>query len=114
MEMKVRRVFLFVAVGVAFGGLAVSTSASVDPTPKPGGVYRLKPGFYVQKGVNCASAPNVAVRQYDGHGISDAHTRACRARIVSGSGNRFVVEQSCVNSGAGPALRVIESPWPTR
>lgn len=37
------------AAGAAF--------ASVDTSPKPGGVYRLKPGIYVAKGDSCRSRP---------------------------------------------------------
>ena len=93
---------------MALGGLATWASASVDPSPKPGGIYRLKPGIYVQRDVACESAPNAAVRQYDGFGISDARTHACRARILSHRGSRYVVEQSCIDAGAGAAPRVKE------
>ena len=75
-----------VLTALATAGVA---SASVDRTPGPGGVYRLKPGIYVQKGVACGSAPNAAVREYDGRGISTPHTRACRARILSKRGDRY-------------------------
>lgn len=98
----------FVVGGLALVGLGASVSASVDTTPKPGGVYRLKPGTYVQAGVACGSAPHAAVRRYDGRGISDAHTRACRARILSRRGSRYAVEQSCIDAGAGAAPRVRE------
>jgi hypothetical protein len=82
--------------------------ASVDTSPKPGGVYRLKPGIYVRKDTACASAPNAAIRQYDGRGISTPHTRACRARILSRRGDRYEVTQSCIDAGAGPAPRFVE------
>lgn len=87
---------------------AAAASASVDTSPRPGGVYRLKPGIYVQKGVDCGSPPNAAIRQYDGRGIATAHTRACRARILSRRGSTYQVSQSCVDAGAGPAPRVVE------
>ncbi len=95
------------------GGLVLLASttaaiASVDTTAKPGGVYRLKPGTYVQKGSACDSAPNAAIRQYDGRGISSAHSHACRAQILSRRGNRFEVSQSCIDAGAGPAPRFTE------
>jgi hypothetical protein len=89
-------------------GAAVAAPASVDTSARPGGVYRLKPGIYVQKGVACQTAPNVAIRQYDGRGISTAHTRACRARVLSRKGNRYDVSQSCIDAGAGPAPRFTE------
>jgi hypothetical protein len=87
---------------------ATGAIASVDTSPKPGGVYRLKPGIYVQKGVACESAPNAAIRQYDGRGISTAHSHACRAHVLSRHGNRFQVSQSCIGAGAGPAPRFTE------
>lgn len=92
------------------GALACATAAtaSVDTSPKPGGVYRLKPGTYVQKDVPCASAPNAALRRYDGRGLSTAHTRACRVRILSRRGSRYEVSQSCLGAGAGPASRSSE------
>ena len=82
--------------------------ASVNASAKPGGVYRLKPGIYVRKGVGCSSPPNAAIRQYDGRGISDAHTHACRARVLSRKGYRYSVSQSCIDAGAGPAPRIVE------
>ncbi len=91
---------VLLAAGTAF--------ASVDTSPKPGGVYRLKPGIYVAKGESCRSPANAVIRQYDGRGISGAHSRACRAKILSRRGNRFVVDQSCIDAGAGPAPRSIE------
>lgn len=90
---------------LALTGAAV---ASVDTAPKPGGVYRMKPGIYVQQGVACQTAPNAAILQYDGRGLSDPHSRACRARILSRHGNRYDVRQSCIDAGAGPAPRVTE------
>ena len=94
--------------GLATLASATAAMASVDTSPKPEGVYRLKPGIYVQKDVSCQSAPNAAIRQYDGRGISSAHTRACRAHILSRRGNRYEVSQSCIDAGAGPAPRFTE------
>lgn len=87
---------------------AVPAAASVDRSPPPGGTYRLKPGIYVQKGVDCASPPNAAVRRYDGRGISGAHTHACRARVLSRRGKTFTVVQSCIHTGTGPGPRFTE------
>ena len=94
--------------GLAFAAFAVGMPAiaSVDRSPGPSGVYRLKPGIYVQNGVSCASAPNAAIREYDGRGINDAHSRAYRARVLTRRGDRYTVTQSCIDSGAGPAPRV--------
>jgi hypothetical protein len=88
--------------------IAAPVSASVDTSPEPGGVYRLKPGIYVDKGVSCSSPPNAAIRQYDGRGISDPHTHACRARVLAKRGTTYTVSQSCIDAGAGPAPRITE------
>lgn len=86
-------------------GIITAVQASVDDSPKPGGVYRLKPGIYVAQGSDCASPANAAIRQYDGRGIGTAHTRACKATIRARKGNRYTVDQSCIAAGAGPAPR---------
>jgi hypothetical protein len=96
------------ALFVAFGALTSGAFASADRSPPPGGVYRLKPGVYVAKGTACGNAPNVAIRRYDGVGISDPHTHACRANILSQRGSSFVVSQSCVDAGVGSAPRAVE------
>ena len=86
----------------------LAAHASVDTSPKPGGVYRLKPGIYVAEGSTCADPANAAIRQYDGHGLSTAHTRACKAVVRSRKGARYTVDQTCIDAGAGPAPRFTE------
>lgn len=87
----------------------VPASASVDTSAPPGGVYRLKPGIYVAKGSDCASPANAAILAYDGKGLSGAHSRACKVTVRSRQGNRavtrYIVDQSCIDAGAGPAPR---------
>ena len=99
-----------IAIAIGLGAVAAASpgGASVDTSPKPGGVYRLKPGIYVQKDVDCASAPNAAILRYDGRGLSGAHSRACRVRVLSHRGSTYVVSQSCIDAGAGPAPRTEE------
>ncbi len=88
---------------------AVSTAgASADTSPKPGGVYKLKPGIYVAEGSECGSPANAAIRQYDGKGISTAHTRECKAVVRKRKGSNYTVDQSCIDAGAGPAPRRVE------
>ena len=89
-------------------GTAAMACASVDSSPAPGGVYRLKPGIYVAKGSSCGSPANAAIRRYDGRGISSAHSRACRATILARRGISARVSQSCVGAGSGPAGRFVE------
>jgi len=73
-----------------------------------GGVYPLKLGIYVQNGTECKGAPNAAMREYNGRGISDPHTHACIARVLTRRGQRYSIMQSCVDAGTGPAPRVSE------
>lgn len=105
-EEKIVRMPLSTLVLLAIG--AVPAGASVDRSPAPSGVYKLKPGIYVQKGVDCAAAPNASLRRYDGQGISGAHTHACRARVLSRRGTTYTVAQSCIDTGAGPGPRSTE------
>jgi hypothetical protein len=96
-------------MGVATAGFAATAAAgSADTTRKPGGVYPLKPGIFVAEGSSCREPANVAIRQYDGRGISTAHSRSCIARILSRRGGTFEVRQTCIGAGAGPAPRVVE------
>lgn len=91
-------------------GVSSVALASADTSPKPGGVYQLKPGIYVAKGSDCGAPANAAIRQYDGKGLSTAHTRACKATVRShkrGSSS-YTVDQSCIDAGAGPAPRAVE------
>ena len=102
------RTTLHAAGTVAACMFAAGAMASVDTSRKPGGVYVLKPGIFVAKGSSCRAPANAAIRQYDGRGISTAHTRSCVARILSRKGTTFDVSQSCIDSGAGKAPRVVE------
>jgi hypothetical protein len=98
----------FTTITLLAAALAAPAWASVDTSPKPGGVYKLKPGIFVAKDVDCGSPPNVALRQYDGKGISTAHTRACKASVRSKRGRTYTVDQSCIDAGSGPAPRFVQ------
>jgi hypothetical protein len=89
-------------------GAAATAWASVDTSPKPGGVYRLKPGIYVARDSPCETAPNAAIRTYDGKGIGTAHTHACKAVVRSRQGSTYVVDQTCIDAGTGPGKRFTE------
>lgn len=65
--------------------------------PKPDGVYPLVPGTYVAQDTACAAATLGAVRRYDGEGIASAHTRDCRAAVRERQGQRFTVDQTCLD-----------------
>ena len=95
------------AAALMLGAVSIA-SASADTSPKPGGVYKLKPGIYVAEGTECGSPANAAIRQYDGKGISTAHTRACKATVKKRKGSNYTVDQSCIDAGAGPAPRRVE------
>lgn len=97
------------AATLALSALAASPCRASDAAaPKPGGVYPLTPGMYVAEGSDCASAANAALRQYDGKGIGSAHTHACRVKIRTRTGDTYVVDQSCIDAGVGPAPRSSE------
>lgn len=102
-----QRIIYAVLLGTALGWGSAAV-ASVDTSPPPGGVYRLKPGVYVARDATCEAPPNAAVRQYDGRGIHTAHTRACRASVRSRRGNRYTVDQTCIDAGTGPGRRFVE------
>ncbi len=100
-----KRRFPAIAILAAAFAAAASAQASVDTSPKPGGVYRLKPGIYVNEQADCGAPANADIRQYDGKGISTAHTRACRVAVRSHKRDTYTVDQSCIDAGAGPAPR---------
>ncbi|WP_296944323.1 hypothetical protein [uncultured Massilia sp.] len=100
-----KQLFPTIAILAAALGAASAAVASVDTSPKPGGVYRLKPGIYVNDKVDCGAPANADIRQYDGKGIATAHTRACRVTVRSHKRNTYTVDQSCIDAGAGPAPR---------
>ena len=85
-----------------------SASASVDTSPKPGGIYRLKPGTYVADSAACEAATSADVRTYDGQGIATARSRACKARVLTRKGSRYTVEQSCTDTGTGQGRKRTE------
>lgn len=96
----------------ALAGLALAAAmqqAGAAPAPAkpagPIGVYHIKPGFYVAADADCKAPANAAILQYDGRGLSGAHTRSCRASVRSHRGRTYNVEQSCIDSGSGPAPR---------
>ena len=104
-----KNLFFNFAAATALMLAAISTAgASADTSPKPGGVYPLKPGIYVAEGSECGAPANAAIRQYDGKGISTAHTRACKATVKKRKSNSFTVDQSCIDAGAGPAPRRVQ------
>lgn len=89
-----------------------SADAESVRSAKAGGVYTLKPGIFVDGSIGCANPPNAAIKLYDGKGISTAHTRACRAKILSmrasGRSKIYKVSQSCIDAGSGPGKRFTE------
>lgn len=108
--LRPRPVVLAALALAALGASAVH--AEVDRSPRPGGVYKLKPGIFVSDGSSCRDPANAAVRRYDGKGLSTAHTRACVAKVLSkrasGYGSVYRVSQSCIDAGAGPGKRFTE------
>ena len=61
----------------------------------------LRRGVYVVEGVPCGSAPNAAVRVWNGTGLSGSATRFCRPTVLERTGDRYTVENSCENTYDG-------------
>ena len=92
-------------IGAMYPSLA---TASEDRSPKPGGIFKLKPGIYVDQRSTCGDPANAAIRSYDGKGIATSSTHGCRARITDRNGKSLGISQSCTNLGSGPAGQIIE------
>lgn len=104
-----KRCVIHIAAGLALASAGASSAwASVDTSPKPGGVYRLKPGIYVARDIGCDAPPNAAIRLYDGKGIGTAHTSACKAKVRKRRGTTYTVDQSCIDAGSGPGPRFVQ------
>ncbi|CAN5437774.1 hypothetical protein BH10PSE4_BH10PSE4_25650 [soil metagenome] len=80
----------------------------IEPPRDLGGVLPLKHGIFVASGASCGSPPNAGLRRYDGVGLSGAHTRACRTKVLSRRGKTYEVDQSCLDAGSGPTKRTVE------
>lgn len=91
-------------------GLALGTAAwaSVDTSPKPGGLFKLKPGAYVANGAPCEAPPNGSIRRYDGEAIVAMHNVACNTRVRARNGNRYTVDQRCVDTRGQPVRRALQ------
>jgi hypothetical protein len=77
----------------------------VDETVVP---IALDKGVYVSESEGCGDPASAGLRTFDGQGFGGAHTRACRAEVVSNSGDRYTLDNSCLDAGAGPANRSTE------
>lgn len=88
--------------------LLLAAAGMAGASPKPGGVYRLKPGIYVAAGSECGAPANAAIRRYDGKGISTAHTQACKAKVLKRRGRHYTVSQSCLDAGPRSTSRRIQ------
>ena len=76
-------------------------AALAEPLP-------LAHGDYVMHGTPCADAPFAAMRSYDGVGLGDPHSHACRANVLRRAGHRYSVANSCIGVGVGPGVRSTE------
>jgi hypothetical protein len=101
-------IIVVLALGLLIASTAHASNAGDATAPRPGGVYPLAAGMYVAQGSDCASAANAALREYDGKGIGSAHTHACKVTLRAHTGNTYIVDQSCIDAGAGPAPRSSE------
>jgi hypothetical protein len=95
---------IFITAAIA----PVVANAEVDTSPGPGGVFRLKPGVYVSKGQPCSDPANAAIRVYDGKGIRGSATHSCVAKLVKKMGDRYTVDESCIDAPTGAGKRTTE------
>jgi hypothetical protein len=107
-SMMAIRPFASILLLCAACGVTTAASASVDSSPKPGGVYRLKPGTYIAASASCKAPSNAAIREYDGRGIATSDNHACKVRVLTRKGSRYTVDQFCIDTGARPGRRRTE------
>ena len=60
-----------------------------------------KHGVYVAKQYPCKGAPNAGILQWDGIGLSGAHSSRCTTRVVSQAGTRYQLSTTCAAMGDG-------------
>ena len=65
------------------------------------GLPALQHGIYVAKPYPCKGAPNAAIRQWDGKGLSGAHSSQCTTRVLSRTGATYKLSTSCAAMGDG-------------
>lgn len=106
-QTKVLGKMLAIAAMAAAGSTAGTALASADTSLKPGGVFLLKPGVFVADGQRCSDPANAGIRIYDGKGIHGSATHACVAKVVEKRGNRYLVDQSCIDTPAGDGPRTV-------
>ncbi len=78
------------------------------PTAALAEVVPLRHGTYVQQGTPCADPPFAAMREWDGIGMADPHSHACRAKLLARRGASYVIDNSCIGTGVGPGTRTGE------
>ncbi|SET64428.1 hypothetical protein SAMN03159512_02975 [Pseudomonas sp. NFR09] len=91
-------------------GIAIFNSTEINASP---GVYEsLNRGIYVISGTDCGNPPNADIKEYNGKGISTAHTSKCVAKVISKSksarGTVFEISQTCNDSGDGSGTTFTE------
>ena len=92
-----RRISKYIVIYLGLS-LASNVFASVDNSPKPGGVYKLKQGIYVGGSENCEAPSNKELRKYTGSGLDSIHSRACKVVVIARKANRYNIEQRCTES----------------
>ncbi len=80
-------------------------TVEVDETVVP---IALDKGVYVSESQGCEDPAFAGLRTFDGRGFGSAHTRACRADVVSNAGDRYTLDNSCLDAGQGQADRSTE------
>jgi hypothetical protein len=81
---------------------------TAPPDAAPRGVLPLQRGVYVMAGDDCTAPANAGLRFYDGRGISGTATHACETIVRSQDGDRYDLDQSCIDTPAGDGPRTVE------
>ncbi|WP_242096016.1 hypothetical protein [Sphingomonas sp. CROZ-RG-20F-R02-07] len=93
---------LVLTLAFTLGALEGPAAALAEPLP-------LAHGIYVEAGTPCADPPFAVMRSYDGVGLGDPHSHACRIRVLARHGAHYMLANSCIGVGVGPGTRSTET-----
>lgn len=77
----------------------------VSATPVFADTLPLVRGAYVERGTDCAGAPNAERRDYNGQGIGSSKIGQCTGRVLVRFRRRYTVRQNCVQYGGSRQYR---------
>lgn len=78
-------------------GLSMAFAAAAAPPLLP-----IKAGFHVQEDLACSGAPNAALLEYDGKGLTGAHSQDSKTSLASRKGRDYRLRVRCPAQQLGP------------